>query len=150
MSDRIEKEILLHSSPARVWRALSDRSEFGAWFGVRFPAGTFIPGEKVRGNITYPGYEHVVMEIEIVDVEPEKRLSYRWHPYAIDPTVDFSGEEPTLVTFTLEEQEDGTLLKIVESGFDHVPLARRADAFRMNDSGWAEQTKNIERHVAAT
>ena len=102
MSDRIEKEILLHSSPARVWRAVSDKSEFGAWFGVRFPPGTFVPGEKVSGNITYPGYEHVVMEIEIVDVEPEQRLSYHWHPYAIDPTVDFSGEEPTLVTFTLE------------------------------------------------
>ena len=150
MTDRIEKKIVLGAPRSRVWRAICDKTEFGAWFGVKFPAGTFAPGEKVSGGITYPGYEHLTMDIEVVDVEPERRLSYRWHPYAVDPGADYSSEPMTLVTFTLDDAESGTLLTIVESGFDKVPLHRRAEAFRQNDSGWTEQTKNIERHVTAS
>ncbi len=150
MTDRIEKQILLRAPRARVWRALSDQVEFGAWFGVRFPPGTFKPGQKVSGNITHPGYEHLTMDIELLDVRPEHMLSYRWHPYAIDPNVDYSSEPKTLVTFTLEEAPEGTLLRIVETGFDQIPLHRRAEAIRMNDQGWSEQTKNIERHVTAS
>ena|SRR5437763_1423284 len=150
MTDRIEKEILLRAPRARVWRAIADQSEFGAWFGVRFPAGTFASGQKVRGPITYPGYEHLTMEIEVVEMVPERRLAYRWHPYDVDPSVDRSSEPTTLVTFTLEEAEGGTRLTIVESGFDRIPLHRRDEAFRMNDSGWSEQLTNIERHVAAS
>ncbi|HEY3055892.1 MAG TPA: SRPBCC family protein [Thermoanaerobaculia bacterium] len=150
MADRIEKQILIKAPRSRVWRAISDKAEFGAWFGVKLPHGTFAAGEKVSGRITYPGYEHMVMDIELVDVEPERRLSYRWHPYAVDPKVDYSSEPTTLVTFTLEDAEGGTLLKLVESGFDKIPLQRRAEAMRMNDSGWVEQMKNIERHVTAS
>src|SRR6266542_2111791 len=144
MSDRIEKQVLLRAPRSRVWQAIADKTEFGAWFGVRFPAGTFAAGETVSGNITYPGYEHLVMDVEIVEVSPEQRLSYRWHPYAVDPSVDYSAEPTTLVTFTLEEATGGTLLTIVESGFDRIPLHRRDEAFRMNEGGWAEQTINIE------
>ncbi len=150
MSDRIEKQVLLRAPRSRVWQAIADKTEFGAWFGVRFPAGTFAAGETVSGNITYPGYEHLVMDVEIVEVSPEQRLSYRWHPYAVDPSVDYSAEPTTLVTFTLEEATGGTLLTIVESGFDRIPLHRRDEAFRMNEGGWAEQTINIERHVTAS
>lgn len=150
MSDRIEKQIVIKASRARVWRAIVDRTEFGTWFGVRFPAGSFAVGEKVSGNITYPGYEHVVMDIEVVEVAPEVRFAYRWHPYAIEQGVDYSGEPTTLVTFTLEETAGGTLLTIVESGFDRIPLHRRDEAFRMNEGGWAEQVTNIERHVTAS
>jgi uncharacterized protein YndB with AHSA1/START domain len=149
MTDRIGKQILIRAPRSRVWRSIADRTEFGAWFGVKLPAGTFAAGETVKGQITYPGYEHLVMEIELVEVSPETRLSYRWHPYAIDPNVDYASEPATLVTFTLEEAAEGTLLTVVESGFDQIPLHRRAEAFRMNDQGWAEQLTNIERHVAA-
>jgi len=150
MTDRIEKQITLRAPRSRVWRAVFDKTEFGAWFGVAFPAGTFKAGERVSGRITYPGYEHLVMDIEVVEVTPEQRLSYRWHPYAIDPNADYSSEPTTLVTFTLEDAGKDTRLTIVESGFDKVPLHRRAEAMRMNDSGWTEQTKNIERHVTAS
>jgi uncharacterized protein YndB with AHSA1/START domain len=149
MSDRIEKEVRIRAPRATVWKALADKTEFGTWFGVRFPAGTFAAGERVAGNITYPGYEHVVMDIELVDVEPERRLSYRWHPYAIDPDVDYSSEPTTLVEFTLEDADEGTLLKVVESGFDRIPLHRRDEAYRMNEGGWAGQMKNVERHVTS-
>jgi uncharacterized protein YndB with AHSA1/START domain len=145
--DRIEKQILLRAPRSRVWRAIADKTEFGAWFGVTFPPGTFAAGEKVSGNITYPGYEHLTMDIRIVEVTPERTLSYRWHPYDVDPNVDLSAEPTTLVTFTLEEKDGGTLLTIVESGFDRIPAHRRDEAFRMNDGGWAEQTVNIQRHV---
>lgn len=149
MSDRIEKKILLRAPRARVWRALADKREFGQWFRVNLGDGPFVAGARASGNITYPGYEHVRMEIDVVDVEPERKLSYRWHPYAVDPKADYSAEAPTLVTFTLAEAEGGTLLTVVESGFDKIPADRRDEAFRMNDGGWSQQLGNIERHVGA-
>lgn len=145
-TDRIEKRIMLRAAQSRVWRAITNAEEFGAWFGVKIESA-FAEGATVRGQITYPGYEHVTMEIQIERIEPERLFSYRWHPYAIDTSVDFSSEPTTLVEFRLEEAENGTLLTIVESGFDRIPLARRAEAFKMNDGGWTEQTKNIERYV---
>ncbi len=147
-TDRIEKSIFLRAPRSRVWRAIADSKEFGAWFGVKLE-GAFAPGERVSGRITIPGYEHVVMEITIERVDPERLFSYRWHPYAIDPGVDYSGEPTTLVEFRLEEVTGGTKLTVIESGFDRIPVSRRAEAYRMNDQGWAGQIKNIERHVAA-
>src|SRR3954452_13837842 len=148
-TDRIEKSIVLRAPRSRVWRALADTKEFGAWFGVAL-TGSFAEGATVRGNITYPGYEHLTMEVVVERMQPERFFSYRWHPYAIDPKVDYSAEPATLVEFSLEEAEGGTRLTIVESGFDRIPAARRADAFRMNDGGWSEQIKNVERHVTTS
>ena len=145
-TDRIEKEIFLRAPRSRVWRAITSPEEFGAWFRVKLD-GAFAEGATVRGTITYPGYEHLTMEMVVERIEPERLFAYRWHPAAIDPKADYSSEPMTLVEFRLEEANGGTLLKIVESGFDRVPAARRAEAFRMNDGGWTEQTKNIERHV---
>jgi hypothetical protein len=91
----------------------------------------------------------VTLEITIEKMEPEGLFSWRWHPGAVDPKRDYSKDPTTLVVFTLEEAQGGTLLTVVESGFDKVPSAYRATAFRGNDAGWAAQVKNIERHVAA-
>ena len=146
-TDRIEKKILLRAPRARVWRALTDAEEFGAWFRVKLE-GAFIEGATVRGRITYPGYEHVAMEMQVERIEPERLFSYRWHPYAIDPSVDYSKEPTTLVEFVLEDVPDGTRLTIVESGFDRIPADRRDTAFRMNEGGWDQQIKNIERYVS--
>lgn len=146
-TDRIEKQILLRAPRSRVWRAIASSDEFGTWFRVKLE-GPFSEGATVRGNITYPGYEHVKMEMFIDRIEPEQRFVYRWHPYAVDPGVDYSKEPTTRVEFELIEQGQSTLLTIVESGFDKIPLARRQEAFRMNDGGWAEQLQNIERHVS--
>ena len=148
-TDRIEKSIELKAPPERVWRALTDYNEFGAWFGVNLEA-PFATGKSTRGKITYPGYEHLVMEVTVVKIEPERRFSFHWHPYAIDPNVDYSKEPPTLVEFTLTRVATGTSLKVTESGFDAIPVERRAEAFRMNDGGWTEQMKNVERYVAET
>lgn len=147
-TDRIEKTVFLRAPRSRVWRAIATADEFGKWFGVKLE-GAFAPGARVSGRITTPGYEHVIMEITIERVDPERLFSYRWHPNAIDPSVDYSGEPMTLVEFRLEEVPGGTKLTVVESGFDRIPVSRRAEAFRMNDHGWAEQLKNIERYVAA-
>jgi uncharacterized protein YndB with AHSA1/START domain len=147
-TDRIEKQVVLRAPRAVVWRAIADAKEFGAWFGVKID-GAFKAGARVKGKITTPGYEHLTMELAIERVEPPALFSWRWHPYAIDPKVDYSKEAATLVEFRLEEVKEGTRLTIVESGFDQLPAARRAEAFRMNDGGWAAQVKNIERHVAA-
>jgi uncharacterized protein YndB with AHSA1/START domain len=147
-TDRVERKVLLKVPPARVWRALSNAQEFGDWFGVALSGGAFAAGERVRGNVTNPGYEHVVLDMTIERVEPEKLLSWRWHPAAIDPATDYSQEPTTLVVFELQEVEGGTLLTVVESGFDRVPPSRRAQAFRLNTRGWEVQMDNIARHVA--
>ena len=146
-TDRIVKTVALRAPRSRVWSAIADAGQFGDWFRVKFE-NEFTEGATVRGTITEPGYEHVKMEMLIDRIEPERYFSYRWHPYAIEPGVDYSPEPTTLVEFTLDETATGTVLTIVESGFDRVPLARRAEAFRMNEGGWAAQIKNIERHVS--
>jgi uncharacterized protein YndB with AHSA1/START domain len=145
--NRIEKKILLRAPRSRVWRAITDAEEFGLWFRVKLQ-GAFVEGAAIRGNITYPGYEHLTMEVQVERIAPEHYFAYRWHPAAVDPAVDYTSEPMTLVEFRLDEADGGTLLTIVESGFDQIPLARRAEAFRMNDQGWTEQTLNIERHVS--
>jgi uncharacterized protein YndB with AHSA1/START domain len=147
-TDRIEKEIVLHAPRSRVWRALANAEEFGAWFGIKLD-GAFAPGASVHGQITMPGDEVVTIEIAIERMDPESRMSYRWHPYPAKSSVDYSSEPTTLVEFELEEVAGGTQLRVVESGFDRIPLARRAEAFRMNDAGWAEELENIARYVAA-
>jgi len=147
-TDRIKKEIVLRAPRSRVWRALANAEEFGAWFGMELE-GTFAPGGRVHGQITLPGHGQVTIEMAIERMDPESRMSYRWHPYAVESSVDYSSEPTTLVEFQLEEVAEGTRLTVVESGFDRIPLARRAEALRMNDAGWAEELENIARHVAS-
>jgi uncharacterized protein YndB with AHSA1/START domain len=149
-TDRIERSILIDAPRERVWRALANAEEFGIWFGANLKGQAFAAGQRARGNITYPGYEHVFFDVVVERIEPEELLSYRWHPYAVDPAVDYTHEEPTLVTFTLADAPgNGTLLKVVESGFDKVPPHRRLEAFRMNSGGWEAQMENIRRHAGA-
>jgi uncharacterized protein YndB with AHSA1/START domain len=146
-TDRIEKTVILNAPRSKVWQAISVAEKFGSWFGVRFE-GTFKPGTAISGRITYPKYEHLTMTLDVERIEPERYFSYRWHPYAIDQTVDYPSEPTTLVEFRLEEVKNGTQLTIIESGFDRVPLARRAEAFRMNTNGWSQQAVAIEKYVA--
>ena len=146
-TDRIEKHAVLRAPRERVWRALTTAAEFGTWFGVKFDSD-FRPGASIRGKLTIPRYADLTLEIRVERIEPQHHFSYRWHPYAVDPAKDYSTEPMTLVEFTLEETDGGTALTIVESGFDRLPLERRAEAFRMNDGGWVGQIKNLERHVA--
>jgi uncharacterized protein YndB with AHSA1/START domain len=146
MTDRIEKTIEIKAPVSRVWKALTDHKEFGTWFRVQLDE-PFVTGQVSRGQITYPGYEHIRWEAVVQKIEPERLFSFTWHPYAIDPKVDYSGEPPTLVEFTLEKTADGTRLRVVESGFDKIPSHRRDEAFRMNDGGWEEQMGNIARHL---
>jgi len=145
-TDKIERSAVVRAPRARVWRALTDAREFGTWFGVNVE-GVFKPGARMRGAITHKGYEHVIWDITIETMEPERRFSWRWHPHAVEPGVDYSPEPTTLVVFELEEVPDGTRLTVTESGFDDVPLARRAQAYRMNTEGWAWQMQSIEAYV---
>jgi uncharacterized protein YndB with AHSA1/START domain len=144
MQNRIEKRIELKAPVSRVSRALTDHREFGEWFRVKLD-GPFVPGQISRGQMTYPGYEHLKWEAVVQKMEPESLFSFTWHPYAVDPEADYSKENSTLVEFRLEKT--GTLLLLTESGFEDIPGDRRLEAFRSNDGGWTEQMKNIERHV---
>lgn len=145
-TDRIEKQVILDAPRARVWRALTDVSQFNTWFGVALTS-PFSPGAEVSGRIAIKGYEHVTMRIRIESMDAERFFSFRWHPYAVEPGVDYSAEPMTLVSFTLADEAEGTRLTIVESGFDAIPESRRAMAFRMNEQGWAGQAENIRKFV---
>jgi|SRR5215472_774986 len=128
MNHQIEKRIELTAPISRVWRALTDYREFGEWFRVKLD-GPFVPGQPTHGQMTYPVYEHLKFEVVIQKMQPEQFFSYTWHPYAVDPEIDYSTEKPTLVEFKLEPKESGTLLSVTESGFDKIPANRRAEAF---------------------
>ena len=142
-TDRIEKRVLLRAPRSRVWRAISNSEEFGTWFRITLD-GAFAEGRTVWGS-----HGNFKVEMRVERIEPERYFSYRWHPYPKDPAKDYSGEPMTLVEFTLEEAPGGdTALTIVESGFDRIPLERRAEAFRMNTEGWGGQIKNLAAYVS--
>ncbi len=158
ITDRIEKKILLRAPRPRVWRALTDTAEFGAWFGVKFD-GPFTPGAVQRGvivgtsvdaDVAKAQREHasVPFEITVDRIEPERLFSFRWHPYAVERDVDYSAEPTTLIVFTLDEVANGTMLTVTESGFDQIPLARRAKAFTANEQGWSIVVGLIEKYLA--
>ena len=147
MNDRIEEHIHLDAPVSRVWRAVADHREFGEWFRVHLEQ-PFVAGHASTGHITYPGYEHVRWNAMVRDMQPERLFSLTWHPYAIDPAIDYSAETPTLVEFRLEPERGGTRLTLVESGFEQLPAHRREEAFRMNSGGWAEQMRNIRDYLA--
>src|SRR5262249_31299239 len=148
-TDRIEKEIVIKAPRARVWRALTDATEFGKWFQVEMK-DSFAPGKRALGKVTYPGYEHLTFEVTVERMDAERLFSFRWHPNAVDPKHDYSDEPTTLVECELTDAEGGTRLRIVESGFDRLPLDRRADALKGNAQGWAEQVQNIANYLAKT
>jgi uncharacterized protein YndB with AHSA1/START domain len=146
-TDKIEKQIELKAPVSRVWRALTDHREFSEWFGLDLK-DPFVPGQVSRGQHPCAGYEHVTVEAVVQKMEAERLFSFTWHPYAVDPKKDYSKEPSTVVEFRLEKSGAGTLLTVTESGFSKLPADRRDEALRMNEGGWSEQLKNIERHVA--
>jgi uncharacterized protein YndB with AHSA1/START domain len=157
-TDKIEKRIVLRAPQGRIWRALTDYREFGHWFGVKFD-GPFVPGATMSGAIVgtkvnpevakaQKEHEDLNFEISIERIEPERLFSFRWHPYAIERGVDYSTEPTTLIAFALEKVSDGVMLTVTESGFDQIPLARRAKAFTANEQGWNIMTRVIEEYLA--
>lgn len=166
-TDRIEKRVTLKASVSRVWRAIADAREFGRWFGFTLE-GEFTPGKAMRGTFDGKLDEAAIIEHQkragvrpskiklppsgtsfctVERIEPERYFSFRWIPYGIDAEADSANEPTTLVEFRLEPVAEGTLLTIVESGFDQVPAHRRERAFRMNEGGWAAQAENVRRYV---
>ena len=146
-TNEIRQQLLIKAPPARVWRAVTAADEFGAWFHVKLES-PFVVGRESSGQITYPGWEHVRFTLRTEAIEPQMRFAYRWHPYAVDMDKDYSSEPMTLVEFLLQPQDGGTLVTVIESGFDRLPPERIEQAFRMNERGWAEQLDNIAAHVA--
>ena len=158
VQNRIQKQVLLRAPLARVWQAITDSRQFGSWFGVKFP-GPFKAGDQIVGAIApttvdpqvaamQKPYEGMRFDITIDRIEPQKLFSFRWHPFGVDPKVDYSKEPTTLVEFVLEERPDGVLLTVTESGFENVPIERRAEAFKANEGGWAAQMTLIQKYLA--
>lgn len=156
-TDRIERSILLQAPRARVWKALTDSQEFGTWFGMRF-AEPFRAGATLRGTIVPTAvdpetaamqkqFEGTPFEIIVERIEPQRLFSFRWHPGAVDPALDYSTEPMTLVEFALTDAPGGILLTVTESGFDRIPLARRAAAFTGNEQGWSRALTLIEKYL---
>jgi uncharacterized protein YndB with AHSA1/START domain len=159
-TNRIEKKILLRAPLKRIWDALSDSTKFGTWFGTKFD-GPFVPGKKITGVIVPTGvneevaksqkkYEGLPIDMYIEKMEPERLLSFRWHPNATERDFDYSSEPTTLVVFTLEQVPEGVMLTVTETGFDQIPLSRRAQAFSSNDKGWGMVVTMIEEYLVRT
>ena len=150
ISDAIHKQIELKASPARVWRALTDFREFGAWFRVALNQ-PFAAGATVRGHILHPGFEHIVFEAAIEQMIPEKLFSWTWaHPESHQKehySSDYAGQPRTRVEFRLEPTPAGTLLTVTESGFSTMPDDRRERHYKGNEGGWEQQMKNIEGYL---
>jgi uncharacterized protein YndB with AHSA1/START domain len=157
-TDRIKKQVMLSAPRDRVWRAISDAKQFGSWFGVEFD-GPFAAGKRMIGKIVpttvdpevarlQEPHRGVAFEFAVDRIEPQRLFSFRWHPFAVDADVDYSKEPSTLVRFDLEEVAGGTRLTVTESGFDRIPIERRAKAFAANDGGWSHQMKLIEKYLA--
>ena len=146
-SDRIERKVHIKAPRSKVWRSISDASQFGIWFGAALQGKTFTSGQRVEVPMTIPGCEHIMFDVIPERIEPESLMSYRWHPYTTGD--DPSQEERTLVTFTLKEADGGTLLTVVESGFNKIPPARRARALAGNSNGWEFQLKRIDAYASA-
>ena len=146
-TDRIEKISILRAPQKRVWQALTDHVQFGAWFGAKMDE-PFTPGRTSLGKLNYRGKD-VTIDFAVERLSPEDYFAYRWHPYAIDPTKDYSAEPMTLVEFRLKSVPEGTELTVTESGFDRIPAHRRDEAYRMNDGGWKSQVENLRRYVAS-
>jgi uncharacterized protein YndB with AHSA1/START domain len=156
-TDRIEKRILLRAPLERVWNAVSDAKQFGRWFGAAFD-GTFEAGSRLTGKIVPTAVDAEVaklqephrgkpFELTVERIEPPHRITFRWHPFAIAPGVDYSQEPMTSIVFELKETPEGVQLTITESGFDRIPLARRAEAFKANEGGWEHQTRLIKKYL---
>ena len=157
-TDRIEKQILLKAPRERVWAAVSQAEQFGSWFGMKVD-GPFVPGAQLKASIVpttvdpeiakqQEPYVGMAFDFWVVDVEPMQRISFRWHPGAVEPGIDYSKEPTTLIVFEVVEEGGGTRLTITESGFDKIPLARRVAAFASNEGGWEAQTRLIEKYLA--
>ena len=145
-SDRIEKRIVLRAPRSRVWQALTAADEFGQWFGVKL-ANPFVTGESVTGQVTQPGFEHIPFQLTVERMDPGRLLAWRWH-VLIDPEQGRVSEAATLVEFYLEDADGGTLLTVVESGFDSMPPEYRDLAYRGNEGGWSQQVLSIENYLA--
>ena len=141
----LQKDIDLKAPISKVWKAITDHVQFGEWFGCKL-AGPFVPRKTVHGKLTYPGFENMDWAVDVVEMNPERLFSFRWHPGA-DPAADFSKETPTLVEFALHPTAEGTHLTVTETGFKHLPAGRRLEAFRGNEEGWIAQLKNIANYV---
>jgi uncharacterized protein YndB with AHSA1/START domain len=156
-TDRIEKSTVLKAPPARVWRAVSDAAEFGSWFGVSFD-GAFAEGKWLTGSIVPTTADPEVAKMQephrgkrfeflVERIEAPRRIAFRWHPFAIEPGVDYSKEPTTLIVFELEEVAGGTRLTVTESGFDRIPIERRAKAFAANEGGWSHQVRLVAKYL---
>jgi len=157
-TDRIQRQVVLKAPRERVWGALSEAEQFGTWFGVRFD-GPFVEGERLTGKITptrvdeevaamQAPYEGTPFEWIVERIEPMQRIVFRWHPFGIDKSIDYSQEPMTLIMFELHDAADGILLTVTESGFDKLPPERRAKALAANEGGWTHQMKLVKKYLA--
>jgi uncharacterized protein YndB with AHSA1/START domain len=138
----IVREIEINAPVDRVWSALTDAKKFEKWFKVSLDSG-FVAGKTTTGKNVMKGFE-MQMAFHIQEIKPKDYFSYKWTPFPMDQTFDYSKEEPTLVEFFLSPTSTGTHLKVRESGFTHITASRRAEAIRMHTGGWEAQLKNIE------
>lgn len=147
--NHIERSVLIRAPRDQVWDALTDARKFGEWFHVHL-RGDFEPGETITGSVTEKDLHGLQVKMDIGLMDRQRLFSWRWHPGAINPNIDYSREPTTLVEFKLEDGPKGaTHLTVVESGFREIPPERRDAAYRLNYEGWGIQMSRIEDYVTS-
>jgi uncharacterized protein YndB with AHSA1/START domain len=132
-NDRIEREIFIEASVQTVWELVNQPAW---WVGdAPGPDKVQVDGSRIVAETAKYGSFPVLIE----QIEAPKYLACRW-------ASSFPGEEPregnsTLVEFILTPKEGGTLLRVVESGFDSLEVSEveRRHFFDGNVKGWAQQ-----------
>lgn len=148
MPDSITRSVFIDASPEKVWAALTDHREFGAWFRAEIDA-PFAVGVVTRGSMTYPGVEGLPLAILPEAMDCPRRFAFRWPQWDFETNRNREDDQPwTLVAFVLESEGQGTRVTVTESGFDRLEAGFAARVLHENTQGWEIQLQNLARHVA--
>ncbi|MEQ6120886.1 SRPBCC domain-containing protein [Reichenbachiella sp. MALMAid0571] len=133
MKDVIKKVHQYSQNISDVWKAISEAEEISSWFiKADFKA-------KVGYEYTFT-HENTVINGKVLKADPVYTLAYTW--IVGDTAVE------TIVTWTLQENEHGTLLTLEHSGISNYPNKQMATTmFESFSGGWSSCISNLEKFL---
>ena len=138
--DRIERTMSVAHPPERVWAAITTAEGLGTWFGQKATVDLRVGG---LARVTWDaGGSH---ELRIERLEPPHVLGWTWGIYGL------ADDDPrrTYVEFTLEPEDGGTRLTVVETGFAQLPGDEHRVAYGGNAEGWQRELDELVDYLNA-
>ena len=136
--DRIERTVRLSRPPREVWRALTTAEGLSAWFGERASID-LRPGGAA--TMTFRGGTTVEMRVERVEEPAVFACTWRL------PDLPEDDPRRTYVEFILEPDGNGTLLRLVETGFAQLPVDTRQETYDSHSRGWSQELSELVNYV---